>query len=202
MVWLVLAAGRSSRFNGDKLLAPLRDGRPLILHTLKKLPQATPVYVITRPDNPALIEVLVKHFRQSPNQAQHLLVCPEAPLGMGHVIAWSIRTLRAQHNLNWIGILLGDMPFVAPQTFYDLQLLAERVGQPFIITPTFNGKRGHPVLFSHAMQLHLENLSGDVGAGHWLRDPGLAAMIIRNEVDDPGILDDIDTREQLQSYLA
>ena len=58
------------------------------------------------------------------------------------------------------------------------------------------------MLFSKAQLPILETLSGDEGAGRWLNDPKLSATIVTHTVDDTGILDDIDTREQLQSYLA
>lgn len=202
MVWLVLAAGQSSRFKGNKLLAPMQDGRPMILHTLEKIPASSSVCVVTRPDNLALIETLSAHGEPSGQSNRVTWVCPEAHLGMGHVIAWSIRTLCAALRPDWVGILLADMPFILPQTLSDLQQLAERIPPPFILTPICNGRRGHPVLFSKAQLPILETLSGDEGAGRWLNDPKLSATIVTHTVDDTGILDDIDTREQLQSYLA
>jgi molybdenum cofactor cytidylyltransferase len=61
--------------------------------------------------------------------------------------------------------------------------------------PAHGGRRGHPVLFAAALFPRLAALSGDSGARALLDDlgPGLALV----ESDDPGVLLDIDTPDDL-----
>ncbi|MCL4799694.1 MAG: nucleotidyltransferase family protein, partial [Burkholderiales bacterium] len=58
------------------------------------------------------------------------------------------------------------------------------------------GERGHPVGFAARYGAELAALAGDAGAREILRrDRGLVELI---EVDDPGVLRDVDTRADLE----
>jgi molybdenum cofactor cytidylyltransferase len=54
--------------------------------------------------------------------------------------------------------------------------------------PRWRGERGHPVLFGRAHFAALEALNGDRGAASLLREHPVHWV----EVEDPGILQDID----------
>jgi molybdenum cofactor cytidylyltransferase len=61
--------------------------------------------------------------------------------------------------------------------------------------PRFEGQRGHPVLFSAALFPQLKALTGDQGARDVLRAFGDRLALV--ETDDPGVLVDVDTPDQL-----
>jgi molybdenum cofactor cytidylyltransferase len=69
--------------------------------------------------------------------------------------------------------------------------VAARVAQGAVIAaPVYKEQRGHPVCFSAALRDELAALRGDEGArGVIQRHRGAANLV---EVDDPGVLRDID----------
>ena len=85
------------------------------------------------------------------------------------------------------------MPWIRPET---IARVAGAIGGGAVVAaPFFSGKRGHPVGFAASCFADLAALTGDEGAKAIVaahRD-----RIARVDVDDPGILRDIDTREDL-----
>jgi molybdenum cofactor cytidylyltransferase len=85
------------------------------------------------------------------------------------------------------------MPWIASPTI--ARVAAAIAGGAVVAAPFHRGERGHPVGFAAACQADLAALTGDEGAKAIVaahRD-----RIARIDVDDPGILRDIDTREDL-----
>lgn len=199
MHWLVLAAGQSSRFGADKLLATMPDGRTVIDTMLAKVPSEHTLSLVTRPDNQSLQAAL----RDVSHPPQHVLLCPCAAEGLGSVMAWSL----SRHPVpRWTGILLADMPAIRLETLRQLAGLAERLEQrspspaSTVIAPVYQGQRGHPVLFADTLIPQLCLLRGDVGARHLLLQEAASGRVSSLEVDDPGILLDIDTPEALTRF--
>jgi molybdenum cofactor cytidylyltransferase len=90
----------------------------------------------------------------------------------------------------WL-VALGDMPFVQDAT---LAALRDAVlGGTGIAVPVFGGRRGNPVAFGAVYLDALLALGGDQGARRLLASHPVAEV----EVDDPGILRDIDTPSDL-----
>ena len=114
--------------------------------------------------------------------------------GMGTSIATAV-----QHIRDWDAalIVLGDMPFVATQTFQ--ALLDKSLENPNqIIAPTFNGRRGQPVIFPARFFDELKRCTGDVGGKRVLKANSDSVILL--EVDDEGIHWDVDTMEMLRLY--
>jgi molybdenum cofactor cytidylyltransferase len=63
---------------------------------------------------------------------------------------------------------------------------------------TVNGQRGNPVVLSHALKDLIKGLSGDTGAGPILRG---RTDVMECPVDDPAILQDVDTNDDLGHHL-
>ena len=64
-----------------------------------------------------------------------------------------------------------------------------------IAAPAVSGQRGHPVGFSHRHRAALAALTGDAGArGILQRNAGGLTIV---DVDDPGILADVDRPDDL-----
>lgn len=191
---VVLAAGAGRRFAGTtpKLASPL--GRASVLaHTLESvLGSGLPLVVVT-------VAPLVGLVREVVASRDIVLLPPvgsasREPLGAGYSIAAGV-TARAQ-ACGWL-VLPGDMPRVRPQT---LQLMARAVGQGAapIACAQHLGRAGHPVGLAAEMYNELSRLSGDQGLRRLLaRYPSLAV-----ETGDPGVLVDIDTREDLERLIA
>ena len=95
-------------------------------------------------------------------------------------------------------LLLGDQPFLRTETLQGL--IAESDEHPEeIIVPFFEEKRGNPIIVpSRFYALLLELTKGDMGGKKLLETVGFHKLM----VDDPGILRDIDTIEELKKYVG
>jgi molybdenum cofactor cytidylyltransferase len=183
---LLLAAGFSRRFGSLKLAASLQDGDSVIARTLKQL-RATqaPLRIVTRADLQTLLLA-------SGAQADELVLCEDATLGMGHTLAAGMRDLPP-----WSGCLvcLADMPFMRPDT---LALLLQALRRDRIVVPVHDNERGNPVGFGSDWFAALQGCSGDAGAREIVR--GHPDQIDLVTVDDPGILQDVDTPADLARH--
>lgn len=189
---VLLAAGRGARFGGDKLLASLADGRPMVLASLAALTaELEAVTVVVRPRQRQLIELL-KEALGDASVGVTLYPCAAADQGMGHSIACGVQASR--QAAGWI-IALADMPWVRAQT---VAMLRDGLRQgAALAAPCHHGRRGNPVAFSAAYRDELLTLSGDRGARDIVaRD---AALLQRLECDDEGVLLDVNTPAALTS---
>ena len=186
---IVLAAGKGSRFLGSehKLVQSL-DGLSVLGNTLRHaIASHLQVVVVT---TAALSELANRNVA-----ARDVIVLPEvgtpgqAALGMGYSIAMGVAA--RPHASGWL-ILPGDMPQVLPTT---LQAVARELAHHPVVYAQYKGRRGHPVGFSSELYSELIALSGDEGARRLIaRYPALGL-----ELDDPGVLVDVDTQADLDS---
>ena len=85
------------------------------------------------------------------------------------------------------------MPRVRPDT---IRAVAEKLATGAgIVVPSYRGERGHPVGFGSRFKQELLSLSGDAGARALLKLH--ADQLVRLDVDDPGVLQDVDTPSDL-----
>jgi molybdenum cofactor cytidylyltransferase len=86
-------------------------------------------------------------------------------------------------------IVLGDQPFIRPQTL-DQIIEGYGLSRAPIVIPSYQGDRGNPVLLDRSVFSEVMALEGDIGCraifGSHLED------ILKVEVEDPGVLLDID----------
>jgi molybdenum cofactor cytidylyltransferase len=182
---IVLAAGFSSRFGSSKLLAELSSGKTVFQQTVERIAEAFPeLLVVTRPEMVTALQKLA--------QSTSILGFEHADQGMGATLAFA-----AQQIGDWDGcvVCLGDMPFIEASTY---SLIAELVTVDSIVTPTFDSKMGNPVAFGKNLYTDLEALTGDSGGRRLTSMYPQAVRELR--VSDPGILQDIDTLEELTLY--
>jgi len=94
---------------------------------------------------------------------------------------------------------LADKPFVSVGTVNRIieSYQTSRIG---IVIPVYRGTRGNPVLFAREFFDELRTLSGDVGGKSVIRRH--AESVRELEVDDDGILVDIDTRADFERAKA
>lgn len=179
MTGLLLAAGRSRRFGTDKLLATLPDGTPVAVAACRALRAGVgPVFAVLRPGQEALAALL-----RAEGAATGM--CAAADQGMGASLAFGVAATRAAAG--WV-VALADMPWIAPDS---IRRVAAELGRGAELAAPFHaGRRGHPVGFGARFRPDLERLGGDAGARSILAEH--ADRLCRVDVDDPGILLDID----------
>ncbi len=110
--------------------------------------------------------------------------------GMGDSIAAGVRA--TQDAAGWL-VLPGDLPLVRPES---LQAVAAAISTHTIAVPHHHGQRGHPVGFAASCRDALLMLSGAHGAAPVVRAHP-AEAVVQLELDDPGIVTDIDTVQDL-----
>ncbi|CAK15648.1 nucleotidyltransferase family protein [Pseudomonas entomophila] len=180
VVALVLAAGQGSRFGGDKRRALLADGRSLLQHSVERaLAVFDEVRVVLRAGERAEDLGLPTGCR--------IVVSPEAGLGMGHSLAAGAASLD-NCAAEAVSIVLGDMPWIQARTF---RRLIEAASPTAIVVPCHHQQNGHPVLFGRTYWPELTVLAGDQGARSVLQRHRQQMLVV--EVDDAGVLRDVDT---------
>jgi len=110
--------------------------------------------------------------------------------GMGDSIAAGVRA--TQDASGWL-VLPGDLPLVRPES---LQAVAAALATHATAVPHHNGQRGHPVGFAASCRDALLQLKGAQGAAAVVKAQP-AEAVIHLELDDPGIVTDIDTVQDL-----
>ncbi len=185
---VVLAAGQGSRFGATSHKLSQRIGHTSVLGASLRHAIAThlPVVVVT---TEGLAAAARRHVA-----ARDVVVLPEVgstgdvPLGMGYSIASGV-SARADAS-GWL-VLPADMPLVETST---LLAVAAALGHHPVAYAQYKGRRGHPVAFAAELYSELVTLSGDDGARRLVaRYPAFGV-----EVDDPGVLIDIDTPADLE----
>jgi len=89
-------------------------------------------------------------------------------------------------------LCLVDHPAVAAETVRAVIRAFQQSGAP-VVVPTYQGRRGHPVLISRSLFAALVSLPPDAGANTVIRKYGDATQLV--EVNDPGMLVDVDDPE-------
>jgi molybdenum cofactor cytidylyltransferase len=97
-------------------------------------------------------------------------------------------------------VCLGDMPLVDVQTIDRLVAAFNVAERRTICVPTFEGKRGNPVLWGRQHFVAIEDIEGDQG-GRLLLD-ALSDEVMEVEVKTRGVLVDVDTPDALQEIKS
>ena len=184
---VVLGAGTSSRFaDGNKLLATI-EGTPMIVRVGRTVLRSS------------LDEGVVVLGHEAGRVAESLdglslaTVTNEA-YGIGQSTSLQ-RGIEFASNADWDAavVLLGDMPFLSPETV-DRLVAAYRAGAGPIVAPRYEGQRGNPVVFDRSLFGQLMDVSGDRGGRELVRDHPETVLL---DTEDPGVRRDIDTTGDL-----
>ena len=186
---ILLAAGCGSRFGANKLLAPLADGTPLAMATARRLRSAlSEVVAVVRPGDLKLSALLTAEGLQ-------VVECENAHTGMGASLAAGVDA--SSEARGWL-IALADMPFIKDSTLRRVVQALETGA--LLVAPFHAGRRGHPVGFHSSFRDELLALSGDAGAREILTRH--ATSLTRLDVDDAGIVLDVDTPADLAALAG
>lgn len=188
---IILAAGRSSRSHGAHKLLSLVDDKSVIAHSADAITKAgiSSAITITGEAHEEIESILAR-------SGTKLVHNDKFSDGMGSSIAVGIKQI--EQTCEFALIYLGDMPFVQPSSIEALISASLSASPSAILMPTFNGKRGHPVLWGKQHFRALSQLALDVGGRDIIRDN--AERVIEVPVNDPGILIDLDTPEMLKQF--
>jgi molybdenum cofactor cytidylyltransferase len=189
---IVLAAGKSSRAAPqNKLLTAGPSGSTLIEQTVDHAvaSHVGPVTVVTGYQAEQVRQVLMK----TPVRFVH---AADFAKGIAASLRAGIATLDS--DIQGALICLGDMPLVAPSTMRQIAGAYDAKAGREIIIPTFEGRRGNPVLWGRRFFPRLLQLTGDRGAREILAEHMEFAIEI--PVTCGAIRVDFDTPEELATF--
>jgi molybdenum cofactor cytidylyltransferase len=183
MIWaIILAAGESKRMGRPKLLLPL--GNSTIIETIVNnatKSKADEVLVILGSG----AENIEEKIRDFPAKTS---VNPNFRQGMLSSIQWGFEILPEDTRAALV--MLGDQPMVSSSVI-DKVIDAYEPTEKSIVLPVYNKRRGHPLLIDMKHREEVKRISPDIGLRALVHNH--TEDILEVEVDDPGILKDIDT---------
>ena len=166
---IILAAGSSSRMGEGrhKLLLPLHD-RPVLAHVLDAVlaSQARPIMLILG-HQAEQVRTHIAAYTAHPEVT--IIENPDYLEGMSTSLRLGIQTLQAHlyrkspdSKIDSALVLLGDQPLITAQHI-DTLIATYRTTGKRIIAPTYEGKRGNPILFDASLFPELLEVAGDEG---------------------------------------
>jgi len=182
---LILAAGESQRMGRDKALLTYRGHS--FLDTIINSLSAAGIEKIT---------VVLGHHAEAIQQAANLapvrvVVNHDYQRGQSSSLQLGLAAAAADRP-EAIIICLVDHPAISTEVIVKLIERFESTRPPVII-PTHRGQRGHPVVISPVLLPELLALPPEEAANTVIRKYRNATLFV--EVDDPGILLDVDDPE-------
>lgn len=196
---IILAAGRGTRFGGEKLLAPAL-GRPLAswafdaaATALESGTLASVVAVVPRPHH-ALEQLARSRGFDVTSPAD------DAPLASSLAAGFAQLTRRLPEHSAAAVIMLADQPALRPDAISRLieewhRTGAEALRARYVEDP---GVPGHPVLLARPLWAIAAEVTGDHGLASELARRGIHFV----PADVPGRNPDIDTAADLEAWLT
>ena len=195
---VVLAAGQSRRMGKvNKLLASV-DGKPMVAHVIESLQasQARPLAVVTGHDYAAVEAALPPRSREG--RGFTLAHNPDYASGLSSSLRRGLAALP--EDIDGVLVCLGDMPRVSPAIVNRLIAAFNPLEGRAICVPTWQGKRGNPVLFARRFFPEMQEIAGDTGARALIGEH--AEVVCEVPMDDDAVLLDVDTPEALEALSA
>ena len=187
---IILAAGESKRMGKPKLLMPL--GKSTILEQ-----------TIDNLLNSAVGEVTIVLGHRAGEMVKKIASKPvkiaenrNYRQGMSTSIITGLNLIDDRAEA--VMLVLADQPFVDSQTINSLieQFHAHNKG---IVFPAYQGRRGHPIIFSIKYKAELLSLKGDIGGREIIEKHPDDTLKVA--VNSPSINIDIDTLSDYHSHI-
>ncbi len=189
---LILAAGESKRMGTPKALLQ-HEGRTFLERILA---------ASRHPRIGSAIVVLGAHAEQVRGRlaAEPVtwVVNPDWQAGQLSSIHAGLDALTGQ-ALDGVVLFLVDHPFISPGLVATLIERFYETGRP-IVLPTFQGQRGHPVIFSQKLFAELRSAPRDVGARGVVWQHACEVLAVRTE--EEGVVLNLNDPEALRRALT
>jgi molybdenum cofactor cytidylyltransferase len=188
---IILAAGDSSRFGGEKLRR-LLGGKSMLCHAIQRAAAVQPSEVIV-----VVREGLDEEVRRVTAPVTVLTVRPHRCRtgGIGTSLSTGISAVPAGRE--FVFVHLADKPLV-PSCVYRRLMDVHLRSPEMILTPCVENERGHPVLFPRRFFTELGNLASEEGGRKLLRVHHRQVMNVR--VATESVHSDIDSLEDYEEY--
>jgi molybdenum cofactor cytidylyltransferase len=180
---VILAAGLSTRSGKFKMALSLGD-RTLIQRSVEGMYDAVErIWVVVGWQAARVRELLAPYARVE-------LVLNK---NYGRGMFSSVKVGLAQVNATRAFLQPGDCAFISPEVYGQMLVVDGE-----IVIPTFDGRKGHPVLFHHTVLPEILALPDDAILRDYIQAKGFTPL----RVKDKGILVDVDTPEDYETLQA
>jgi molybdenum cofactor cytidylyltransferase len=188
---ILLAAGQSKRMGELKQLMPFGQST-IVGQAVDNLLGSAVVEVVVVVGYKA--EDVKKAIADKPVR---IVVNPDYEQGMSTSIIAGLNLVHG--GVQAVMLALGDQPLVNSET---INILIEEFcnHDKGIAVPTYQGRRGHPIIFAIKYKEQLLKLKGDVGGRQIIKDnPDDVLDVV---VDSESIIADFDTADDYQFYVG
>ncbi len=190
---LILAAGQSRRMGAaNKLLAEI-DGKAMLARVVEATQASQAVDILAVTGHEADTVAAVLNGYDVPNVHN-----PSFADGLSTSLQAGIAALP--DDIDGVIVLLGDMPRVSPGHIDRLIAAFNPVEGRAVCVPTYQGKRGNPVLFGSQFFAEMASVGGDSGAKHLIGQH--EDELVEVPMEDDGIFLDVDTPDALTAIRA
>ncbi|MBU0651984.1 MAG: molybdenum cofactor cytidylyltransferase [Proteobacteria bacterium] len=189
---IVLAAGESKRMGRPKQMLAWQ-GKTLLRQVLENLIRSDAGEIILVLGHEA--EAISKSLTESQIK---IVINPDYKQGMASSLRHGLLAMDPESEA--FLVLLADQPDIGPEIMNRMiREFKQANPRRGIVRPVYRGLRGHPVLIGVRYLQEALQLQGDVGARQILANH--PEDILEIEVNQDGILKDIDTPEAYRKYL-
>lgn len=186
---VIPAGGESRRMGRPKLLLELA-GRTVIDWLVSSLvhPSVATISVLIRPDDTGLLREVQK-LSATPVVADH------STADMKESVSLLLEHLQSETHVSeddgWM-LIPADYPIVSKPLVSQL-IDVWKTNSDSIIVPTYQGRRGHPVIFPWKLISRLASIPADMGLNWFLQQPDVRVKEVT--CGEPSIHWDLDTPE-------
>jgi molybdenum cofactor cytidylyltransferase len=186
---VIPSAGSSLRMGRPKALLQVA-GETFLARTVRVLASGgcDPVLVVVPDGNSQLTERLTDTAERAGGRVLH-----NADPGEGPITSLRLAIQALGDSVAGLAYLPVDHPMVRPDTVAALLEAARGDDAAALTVPTHRGRRGHPAVFSASLFAELTDPALEGGARAVVHRHLDRARLI--EIDDPGVITDIDTPE-------
>jgi molybdenum cofactor cytidylyltransferase len=192
IVGIVLSAGESSRMGRPKALLPIEGQTFLerIVAALKKT-QVGKIIVVLGHD----AENMTREIKHLPVE---VLINSDYQLGQLSSLQTAVRHLQSDEHCDGMLVHLVDHPYIDGK-LVDLMIQRFYESTKLIVVPRYQGKRGHPVIFSRS--LFGELLDAPIEQGAKAVVNAHAKETLEIAAGDEGVTIDIDTPDEYRRHV-
>ena len=187
---ILLAAGNSKRMGKKNKLLEIVNGKSMIKHcveNISRLPIKQKVIVLGHEARKIKSKLDLATFKIINNLDYKNGISTSIKIGI----------LSLDKTMDGVFIVLADMPMIKINTYLELINNFQKGNSKVIFIPTWQGKKGNPVLLDKSIFPELIKLEGDEGAQQIFSN--FEDNIQEIEVNDSGTCFDIDTLEDLKA---
>jgi len=193
---ILLGAGESKRMKVNKLILPWGKKKVLEHCVDTLLRSKVKEVIVVLSDRSKEMRSQLEKGSVLADKKMKVVMNPYYKKGMSTSIRRGIQVLDPSSH--GILIALGDQPFIKTRTINAL-IQAFKKGRGGITIPSFQGRRGHPVIFDRKYVKDLLKLKGDIGGRSIIQR--YPKSVVEVQVKSEGVVKDIDTWQDYKKWL-